>query len=349
MNIDLLRELVEGHGVPGHEDQIREIVKRELAPIAEISVDSMGNLTALKKGSAGENAKKLMLAAHMDEIGFVVKFIEKDGFLRLQPRGGFDPRQLNSQRVIVQSKNGPLNGLLMYGTKPKHMLTDAEANAGQKLESFFVDTGLGEAVKDIVEIGDMVTMSRNMIQLGKLWSCKAMDDRVCVFIMIEAMKKAKNHAVDVYGVATVQEEIGLRGAAAAGSRIAPDIAVALDVTLSNDIPGLSEVDYVTKLGNGAAIKIQDGSLICHPKVVSHFRKIAEENSINHQLEVLPLGGTDAGAIQRLHGGIPSFTLSTPTRYIHTVNETVHEDDVQACIELLTKYIEDAHNGDYTYA
>jgi tetrahedral aminopeptidase len=346
MNIDLLRELVEGHGVPGHEDQIREIVKRELAPISDISVDSMGNLTALKKGSG---KKKLMLAAHMDEIGFVVKYIEKDGFLRLQPRGGFDPRQLNSQRVIVHSKNGPINGLLMYGTKPKHMLTDAEANAGQKLESFFVDTGLGEAVKEIVEVGSMVTMSRNLIQLGKLWSCKAMDDRVCVFIMIEAMKKAKNHEVDVYGVATVQEEIGLRGAAAAGSRIAPDIAVALDVTLSNDIPGLSEVDYVTKLGEGAAIKIQDSSLICHPKVVSHFRKLAETHSIKHQLEVLPLGGTDAGAIQRLHGGIPSFTLSTPTRYIHTVNETVHEDDVQACIDLLAAYIQDAHNGDYSYA
>lgn len=347
MNTDLLKELVEGHGVPGQEDQIRKIVSRELKGICDLSTDYMGNLIAVKKGSG--NGKKLMLAAHMDEIGFVVKFIDKDGFIRLNPLGGFDPRQLNSQRVIVHAEKGPLNGVLMYGTKPKHMLSDAEANAGQNLDSFFVDTGLGDKTKDLVNIGDMVSMSRQMITLGDNFSCKAMDDRVCVFIMIEAVKKAKKHKVDVYAVATVQEEIGLRGAAAAGSAIAPDIAVALDVTLANDIPGVPEQDHVTKLGKGAAIKIMDGSLICHPKVVDHFRKLAIKNKIPYQMEVLPRGGTDAGGIQRLHGGIPSFTLSTPTRYIHTVNETVSKDDVQACIDLLAKYIEDAHEGDYSYS
>jgi endoglucanase len=347
MNTDLLKELVEGHGVPGQEDLIRKIVSRELKGICDLSTDYMGNLIAFKKGSG--NGKKLMLAAHMDEIGFVVKFIDKDGFIRLNPLGGFDPRQLNSQRVIVHAEKGPLNGVLMYGTKPRHMLSDAEASAGQNLDSFFVDTGLGDKTKDLVNIGDMVSMSRQMITLGDNFSCKAMDDRVCVFIMIEAVKKAKKHKVDVYAVATVQEEIGLRGAAAAGSAIAPDIAVALDVTLANDIPGIPEQDHVTKLGKGAAIKIMDGSLICHPKVVDHFRKLAIKNKIPYQMEVLPRGGTDAGGIQRLHGGIPSFTLSTPTRYIHTVNETVSKDDVQACIDLLAKYIEDAHEGDYSYS
>lgn len=346
MNTDLLRELVEGHGVPGQEDKIRKIVTRELKDICDLSTDYMGNLIAVKKGSG--NGKKLMLAAHMDEIGFIVKFIDKDGFIRLNPLGGFDPRQLNSQRVIVHTEKGPINGVLMYGTKPKHMLSDAEANAGQNLDSFFVDTGHGDKTKDLVNIGDMVSMSRQMIELGDLLSCKAMDDRVCVFIMIEALKKAKKHKVDVYAVATVQEEIGLRGASAAGSAIAPDIVVALDVTLSNDIPGVPEQDHVTKLGKGAAIKILDGSLICHPKVVEHFRKIAIKNKIPYQMEVLPRGGTDAGGIQRLHGGIPAFTLSTPTRYIHTVNETVHKDDVKACIDLLAKYIEDAHEGNYSY-
>jgi len=146
MNLELLRELVEGHGAPGQEDQIRAIVRRELSSIADISVDSMGNLTALKKGTgvSGGERKKVMIAAHMDEIGFIVKFIDKDGFIRLQPLGGFDPRQMNSQRVVVNTSTGPIPGLLMYGTKPKHMLTDAEANAGQKLESFFVDCGLGK-------------------------------------------------------------------------------------------------------------------------------------------------------------------------------------------------------------
>jgi endoglucanase len=227
-------------------------------------------------------------------------------------------------------------------------LTDAEAAAGQNLDTFFVDCGLGEATKELVKIGDMVTMSRHMISLGENLSCKAMDDRVCVFIMIEALKAAKSHDWDIYAVATVQEEIGLRGASAAGSGLAPDVVVALDITLANDIPGVPEQDHITKLGGGAAIKIMDGSLICHPKVVEHFRQLAIKNEIPYQMEVLPRGGTDAGGIQRLNGGVPAFTLSTPTRYVHTVNETVAKSDVQACIDVLARYIEDVHNGDYAY-
>jgi endoglucanase len=346
MNLELLRELVEGHGVPGQEDQIRATVARELRGICDLSTDAMGNLIAVKKGTG--SGKKLMLAAHMDEIGFIVKFVDKDGFIRLQPLGGFDPRQLNSQRVIVHAADGALNGVLMYGTKPKHLLTDAEAAAGQNLDTFFVDCGLGEATKEQVKIGDMVTMSRHMISLGENLSCKAMDDRVCVFIMIEALKAAKSHDWDIYAVATVQEEIGLRGASAAGSGLAPDVVVALDITLANDIPGVPEQDHITKLGGGAAIKIMDGSLICHPKVVEHFRQLAIKNEIPYQMEVLPRGGTDAGGIQRLNGGVPAFTLSTPTRYVHTVNETVAKSDVQACIDVLARYIEDVHNGDYAY-
>jgi tetrahedral aminopeptidase len=346
MNLELLRELVEGHGVPGQEDQIRAIVARELRGICDLSTDAMGNLIAVKKGTG--SGKKLMLAAHMDEIGFIVKFVDKDGFIRLQPLGGFDPRQLNSQRVIVHAADGALNGVLMYGTKPKHLLTDAEASAGQNLDTFFVDCGLGEATKEKVKIGDMVTMSRHMISLGENLSCKAMDDRVCVFIMIEALKAAKSHDWDVYAVATVQEEIGLRGASAAGSGLLPDVVVALDITLANDIPGVPEQDHITKLGGGAAIKIMDGSLICHPKVVEHFRQLAIKHDIPYQMEVLPRGGTDAGGIQRLNGGVPAFTLSTPTRYVHTVNETVAKSDVQACIDVLARYIENVHNGDYAY-
>lgn len=345
MNVNLLRELVEGHGVPGQEDAIREIVKRELGPICDLKTDAMGNLICHKKG---KGKKKLMIAAHMDEIGFVVKYIDSKGFISLNPLGGFDPRQLNSQRVIVHTETGPLNGVLMYGTKPKHMLTDAEANAGQKLESFFVDTGLGEKNLKKVALGDMVSMSRQMIELGDNFSCKAMDDRACVFLMIEAVKAAVKSDVDVYAVATVQEEIGLRGASAAGSSIAPDVVVALDVTLANDIPGVPESDHVTKLGGGTAIKLMDSSLICHPKVVAHFKQLAKSKKIPYQIEILPRGGTDAGGVQRLHGGIPAFTLSVPTRYIHTVNEMVSKSDLQASIDLLAAYIMDAHKGDYSY-
>jgi endoglucanase len=191
-------------------------------------------------------------------------------------------------------------------------------------------------------------MDRSFQQMGDLLTCKAMDDRVGVFVMIEAMRAAQSNGMEVHAVATVQEEIGLRGATAAGSAIAPDVVVALDITLANDMPGIAEADHITQLGKGTAIKVLDSSLICHPKVVAHFRELAERNEIPYQLEVLSRGGTDAGGVQRLHGGIPSFTLSIPTRYVHTVNETVHKNDVQASIDLLARYIEDAHNGDYAY-
>lgn len=350
MNAKLLRRLTEAHGVPSQEDAIREIVREELGSVCEVSSDNMGNMICLRRGKSKKGeAKKLMLAAHMDEIGFMVKFIDDKGFLRLQPLGGWDPRQMASQRVFVHTSKGPVNGVLMASTKPKHMLTPEEAAKPWTVDNFFVDCGMdGEEAKKEIRLGDMVTMNRTLQQMGKLWTCKAMDDRVAVYVMIEAVKAAKDPKVDVYAVATVQEEVGLRGATASGFAIAPDICVALDITLANDYPSIPEQDQVTRLGQGAAIKIMDGSLICSPKVVDHFRQLAEKHKIKHQMEILPMGGTDAGGIQRLHGGIPSITLSIPTRYVHTVNETVHEDDVDACVDLLARYIDDAHNGEYRY-
>ena len=351
MKVKLLARLTEAHGVPGQEDLIREIVKDELKGVCEFSTDTMGNLTCFRGATEKQKgvAKKLMLAAHMDEIGFIVKFIDDKGFLRLQPLGGWDPRQMASQRVFVHSKKGMLPGVLMASTKPKHMLTPEEANKPPTTENYFVDVGLsGADAKKKVRLGDMVTMNRNLQQMGKLLTCKCMDDRVAVYTMIESVKAAKKHSVDLYAVATVQEEIGLRGAITSGWAIKPDIAVAIDITLANDYPGILEQDQVTRLGEGTAIKIMDGSLLCHPKLVEHFRSLAEKNKIKHQMEILPAGGTDAGGIQKLHGGIPSFTLSVPCRYVHTVNETVHSDDVDASVFLLAKYIEDAHKGDYTY-
>lgn len=352
MNVPLLKRLTEAHGVPGFEDAIREIVRDELGGLAKITVDRMGNAICFKpatKRPAHGNPKKLMLAAHMDEIGFVVKYIDDRGFLRLNPLGGWDPRQMFSQRVWVHAADGMLPGTLNYGTKPKHLLTDAEMNQGAKIENFFVDLGMsGEAVKNRVRIGDPVTMHRELQEIGDLLTNKCMDDRVAVYVMIEALKAVGDHEVDLYAVATVQEEIGLRGAAAAGSAIEPDICVAIDITLANDIPGVPAEEAITELGKGTAIKIMDSSLICHPKIVAHFRALAEKHAIPYQMEILTRGGTDAGGVQRLHGGIPSFTLSIPTRYVHTVNETVHRSDVNASVALLARYIEDAHAGAYDY-
>lgn len=350
MNVDLLKRLTEAHGVPGQEDAIRDIVRTELKSLCEIRVDSMGNMHCVKKPTRKvAKPKKLMIAAHMDEIGFVVKHVDDNGFLRVQHLGGWDPRQMFSQRVIVHTRDGGINGLLGYSVKPIHLQTPEERGKAAEMANFFIDVGMNkEDAKAKIRLGDMVTMNRTFQQMDSLMTCKCMDDRVAVYVMIEALRAAQNHDVEIHAVATVQEEIGLRGAAASGSAIQPDICVAIDITLANDIPGIPEQDYVTKLGEGAAIKIMDSSLICHPKVVEHFRKLAEEHDIKHQMEILGLGGTDAGGVQRLHGGIPSFTLSVPARYVHTVNETVHSSDVDAAVALLARYIEDAHNGDYSY-
>ncbi len=351
MNEALLKRLTEAHGIPGQEDRIREIVREELKGICEFETDWMGNLICRKEGAgASGSRKKLMIAAHMDEIGFVVKHIDDKGFLKLHGLGGWDPRQMAAQRVFVHTSSGPLNGVLSLQSKPKHMLSaDEMGKSPSGIDQFFVDAGLsGEEAKEKVRIGDMVTMNRTFQRMGPLCTCKSMDDRVAVYVMIEALKAAKSHDVDVFAVATVQEEIGLRGASASGWAVNPDVVVAIDVTLANDIPGIPDSDSVTKLGQGTAIKIMDSSLICHPKVVSHFRTLAETHEIPHQMEILTAGGTDAGGIQRLHGGIPAFTLSIPCRYVHTVNETVHESDVDASVNLLARYIEDCHNGDYRY-
>ncbi len=352
MSVQLLKTLTEAHGVPGQEDSIRDIVRKELKGICEIRVDFLGNMICKKKATKKPGKgqpKKLMLAAHMDEIGFVVRYIDGKGFLRIQPLGGWDPRMMAAQRVIVHTQGGDINGVMMPSTKPKHMLTPADAAKVLTTDDYFIDIGLDEkSAKKSVQLGDMIMMNRSFQQMGDLYTCKSMDDRVAVYVMIQAMKAVKSHSVDVYAIATVQEEIGLRGATAAGSGLAPDICVAIDITLANDIPGIPDELAVTRLGDGTAIKFLDSSLICHPKLFQHFLSLAKKHKIPHQIEILGMGGTDAGGVQRQHGGIPSFTLSIPTRYVHTVNETIHKKDLKASVALLALYIEDAHNGKYEY-
>lgn len=348
MDWELLRRLSETTAVPGKEDAMRDLVKEILPPLVDdVSVDVMGNVIGYKRG---KGTRSVMIAAHMDEIGFYVRSIDEKGFLRLQPVGGFDPRQLFAQRVRVTTRRGEqIPGVLTYATKPTHILSAEERRQPPKLDQFFVDLGLpAETVKDRVEVGDMVTMDRTCIDCGDMVVGKCLDNRVGVFVMIEALRQMKDPEVDVYAVATVQEEVGLRGAGTSAFALDPEVAIALDTTLACDHPGPTDADAVTRLGQGAAIKIMDSSLICHPRLVDHMRRLAETHTIAHQLEILPRGGTDAGAMQRTGGGRVSMTLSIPTRYIHTVNEMVHRDDVTAAVALLARYLEDAHRGDYAF-
>ena len=346
LNISLLQKLAQTPGIAGREEQVRAIMVEELRALTdEVSVDRLGNVIAWKRGKSD---RRVMLAAHMDEIGFIVKHIDNQGFIRIQPVGGFDARVLFAQRVLVHGFAGEsLRGVLMPASKPIHLLGN-EKPAAPKLDDLFIDLGLpNEQVCAKVEVGDMVTLDRTLEVIGDTIISKSLDDRVNLFILLEALRALQHHEVTIVAVATVQEEVGLRGATTAAYHIQPDVSVALDTTLAVDIPGSPEQDAVTRLGHGTAIKIFDSSQLSNYKLVRHFRNLAAQQGIKYQLEVLPRGGTDGGAMQRVREGSPSITLSTPSRYVHTVNEMVHQADVEASIALLTRYLEDAHNGDYS--
>jgi endoglucanase len=335
----LLRELSEAAGVPGREEAIRAIVMRELkGHVDSISVDTMGNVIAFKEGIARKR-ERVMFAAHMDEIGFYVSFVDDRGFVRLQEVGGFDTRNLFSRRVIVHTQKGLMRGVLNVGGKPIHTASLEERRAAKEVSDFFVDLGLsGKEVAKRVQIGDMVTLDAPFVEFGKYASGKCLDNRVQVYIGIRALQALKKNKNDIYGVFTVQEEVGLRGAFTSTYGVDPHIGICLDTTIASDIPGVPGEQRVTALGQGVAIKVLDGSVICHRELVEQFVALAKRSKIKHQMEVLPRGGTDAGAIQRTRAGVKTITLSVPTRYIHTTVETVHVDDVRATEALLGRFL-----------
>ncbi len=343
--MDLLKELCETPGIPGREERLRAIMRRELAPVTdELRVDALGSLIGVKKKTG---APKLMIAAHMDEIGFVVSHIDKDkGWLRLVSLGGHDPRNMTAQRVTVCTAGDDLPGVLYPGIKPPHIQTAEDSKKQPVISDFFVDLGLPvEAVKERVEIGDMVALRREYQEIGDCVSAKALDNRVALYVLIRAMQTAQSSGFEVYAAATSQEEVGLRGALTSAYGISPDVGIALDTTLAVDIPGVAEHEQVTRLGGGAAIKILDSSSISHPKLVDFLRGLAERRGIAWQHEILPRGGTDAGSMQRIQAGVPVGTISIPTRYIHSPVEMVHKADVEAAIALLAAFIEEGHTAD----
>lgn len=347
MNLDLMRQLTQANGIPGCEDEPRAIIAAELNALAhDVRADAMGNVIARIPGNGGP---KVVVTAHMDEIGFIVRFIEESGYIRLQPVGGFDPRTLVAQRVSVYTRNdGVLPGTLMPGTKPIHLL-----GAGEKkdltLEDLFVDLGLkAEVVKEKVQIGDMITLRREFEEMGDMVVSKSLDDRLGCYVMLEAIRAAGAVNADVYPVATVQEEVGLRGATTAAFNVQPEITIALDTTIAGDIPGMTADGAVTKLGAGAGIKVFDSSQLPNRKLIAHLQEIAERNDIPYQLEVLPRGGTDAGAFQRAGEGSITCTISIPSRYVHSVNEMCAKSDIQACVDLVAQFLREAGTRDYGY-
>ena len=340
--MELLKKLTEATGVPGYEGPIRRVILDALAGhVDSVDVDLLGNVIAHKAG----RGPVVALAGHMDEIGFLVSHIEeKTGFLRIQPLGGFDPVTLVAQRVVVHAQGGDLVGCI--GRKPIHILTDDEKKKPVEINDLFIDVGLpGAEVAKQVAVGDVVTMKQDFVAYGDVVSGKAIDDRVGVYVALEAMKRAKKLSCDLYFVASTQEEVGVRGATVAGYRIHPQISIALDVCIAADMPGVPERDQVSQMRKGVAISLKDARSISHPGLVRAFRDLAEKRKIPYQMTLSARGGTDAGAMQLARDGSAAITLSIPTRYVHSVVETVHVADIEATIALLAAFLETANKVD----
>ena len=343
-DFDLLRELTEARGVPGYEDDVREIVRREFADsVDRVRSDAMGNVVGTIEGDSDYS---VAVAAHMDEIGFMVRHVTDEGFVQVDPLGGFDARVLRAQRVTVHGDED-LTGVI--GSVPPHTLTEEQKEKDDEVKDVFIDLGRdAEAVEEAVSVGDLVTLDQTTTRMGDRVTGKALDDRICLFAMLEAARRIDDPDVTIHFAATVQEEVGLRGARALGVDIDPDLAVALDVTVANDVPQVGDpADAVTELGEGTAVKLKDSSVITSPKVHGRLTEVAEDEGIDHQHEVLPAGGTDTAGFQNTAGAKPVGAISIPTRYLHTVTETADGGDVEATIDLLTAFLE-SETGEHDY-
>jgi tetrahedral aminopeptidase len=347
INVDLLRQICKIPGAPGFEQRIREFVIEQARPLVdELKTDAMGNVLAIKKGKGD---KRVMVAAHMDEIGFIVTHIDEDGFLRFHTLGGFDPKTLTSQRVIVHGKEDLLG---VMGCKPIHLMKPEERNKQLPINEYYVDLGMPrEEVLKVVSVGDPITRERGLIEMGHCVNSKSLDNRVSVFILLETLRelKDKNVPYDIYGVFTVQEEVGLRGAISSAHHIDPDFGFGLDVTIAFDVPGAQSHEKVTKLGDGAAIKVMDGTSISDYRMVQYMKDVAERHSIPWQPEVLPAGGTDTAGVQRSgKKGAIAGAISIPLRNMHQTIEMVHKQDVRHCIDLLGCCLQELDQKDWSF-
>ena len=339
--MELLKTLSEMHGAPGREEHVRAFIAQTVEGYCdEMRTDAMGNLICVKR-CGRPDPKRVMIACHMDEIAFYVRMIDDEGFIRVQALGGFDTRNLFARRVRIETRSGDIIfGNMNPGGLPVHVASAEDRKKVPEVKEFFVDTGLSaKELRAKVRPGDPCTLVQQFTNMGDLWTGKCMDNRVACWLGIRILEKLQNPEEDVYVVFTVQEEIGVRGAITSSYEIDPDIGIAIDVTLAVDTPGVPEEEQITKLGKGVAIKVMDSYSVSDKALVDDFIDIAEANDIPHQFEILPLGGTDAGALQRARSGAKAITISVPTRYVHTVTETLHKDDLFGALDLLLKYLE----------
>ncbi len=338
--VDVLEKLSNANGVTGREDQVRDLMKKFLKPyVDEVREDRLGNVIAVKKGN--KDAPTVMLAAHMDEVGLMVKNITKKGFLQFAKIGGIDDRILFAQKVIVHTDKGSLTGVM--SSKPIHIQKEEERKKVIEADDLFIDIGAKdkkEAQKMGVRVGDVASFDTKFARIGKdVVVGKAFDDRVGCSMMIEVMRRLQKVDCNIYAVGTIQEEVGLRGATIAAFQIAPDVGIALESTVAGDTPGVSEGEAPAKVGEGPVLTVADAGLIAHPKVLRLLIDSAKEQKIPYQLETGIRGATDASKIALTREGVPSGVISVPARYIHSPAALLNLGDVEKAVQLAVAAIE----------
>lgn len=342
MNTDLLKRLCETPGVPGHEHRVRELILSEIDGMFDhVETDPMGSLLCRRDARGDvETPTKVMLLCHMDEIGFLVSHISKEGFLYLQPVGGFDPRTLFARRVMVCADGGDIPGVMNPAGPGVHITKPEDRKKVPEVHDFIVDTGLGEAAADKVKVGDMVVMDEPFIEIGEKLVSKALDNRVACWLGIEALRglgDAEN-AAEIHVAFTCQEEVGLRGARTAAHRIQPDIGIGVDTTLACDTPGVPEQDRTTQQGKGFGLHVRDTSFIADVGLVAEIDALATAEGIPFQRTMLRAGGQDGAAAQQAAAGARAVGIVVGTRYIHTVTEMIDRTDLEAARDILVAYL-----------
>lgn len=336
----LLKELSEAYGVSGYEAKVKSLVHRYFEPLGAIEEDRIGSVICRQ----GESGPRVMLAGHMDEIGFMVHHITDEGLLRFMPLGGWWNQVLLGQRVMVQTRKGNLTGVI--GAKPPHLLGLEERNKVVEKKDMYIDIGAlskKEAEEAGVRPGDPAVPASTFEVLanGKSYFCKAFDDRIGVALTIEALRHfaTNSHPNALYGVATVMEEVGLRGAKTSVDLVKPDVAIILEVALCGDLPGIKPEESSVKLGNGPALYLLDAQMIPNLRLRDLFIDTAQELSIPLQFAALPGGATDGGPIHLHSAGVPTIVLGVPSRHIHSHASIIHRDDYDQSLRLLIAVIE----------
>lgn len=339
-SIELLRELTDADGVPGHEREVTSVFERHLRDFGDFRRDRLGSVACIRKGSS--DSPRIMLDCHLDEVGFIVQRITPNGFLKIVGAGGWWPHTLLSQRVRVLTAEGKIPGVI--ASTPPHLLSPDARDKVMKMEDLFIDIGARDRVEAEswgIAPGCAVATHTPLARMHhhKLLTAKAFDNRVGVALAIEALQQAEDHPNTLIGAGCVQEEVGLRGARSFAPVLEPDLAIVLEAPPADDIPGMDPDASQGRLGDGVQIRLYDPTMIAHPGLTRFVIETARKEAIPHQIAVRQSGGTDAGMIHLIPGGVPAVVLGVPTRYIHSHISMIHVDDYAAALKLVNVLVQ----------